>query len=469
MGVEILDNGTRVLTAPGATFGTDALLLARFAQPRRNERALDLCSGCGIVSLVWHDAGHRGPCTALEIDPAASALCAAALAENADAAHIAPVCGDLRQLCTAGPEQGQYDFAACNPPYFTAGPRSPDPRRAEARHTGSCTTADAVDCARRALRDGGRFLLCQRPEQLAEILAALRAARLEPKRLAFVKNRPDAAPPFPRHHSIRSYCIMGLFTRNFDKPGPGVSPDAPRKKGAARFFEILGRDFSTIWLAGILAMLGGLPFAAGVWFAVETHSLVPLVIAGVLGGMIAAPQIVGLNDTILRTLRDEPGYWWETYRRTWKRNLKESLLPGAVCGLLLAMELFSLCHINIAGGQVAVIAVLVALILLAGIAQYLYVQVALLDLSFAGLLKNSLMLFLGYLPRSGLGLLWQLLYWGAVALFWPISSFVLILTSLWLPCLLSLMAIYPALEKSFDIEKKIKAIREAQLHGDDDQ
>ena len=98
MGVEILDNGTRVLTAPGATFGTDALLLARFAQPRRNERALDLCSGCGIVSLVWHDAGHRGPCTALEIDPAASALCAAALAENADAAHIAPVCGDLRQL-----------------------------------------------------------------------------------------------------------------------------------------------------------------------------------------------------------------------------------------------------------------------------------------------------------------------------------------------------------------------------------
>ena len=225
---------------------------------------------------------------------------------------------------------------------------------------------------------------------------------------------------------------MGLFTRNFDKPGPGVSPDAPRKKGAARFFEILGRDFSTIWLAGILAMLGGLPFAAGVWFAVETHSLVPLVIAGVLGGMIAAPQIVGLNDTILRTLRDEPGYWWETYRRTWKRNLKESLLPGAVCGLLLAMEI-------------------------------------LLDLSFAGLLKNSLMLFLGYLPRSGLGLLWQLLYWGAVALFWPISSFVLILTSLWLPCLLSLMAIYPALEKSFDIEKKIKAIREAQLHGDDDQ
>ena len=152
------------------------------------------------------------------------ARCAAALAENADAAHIAPVCGDRRQLCTAGPEQGQYDFAACNPPYFTAGPRSPDPRRAEARHTGSCTTADAVDCARRALRDGGRFLLCQRPEQLAEILAALRAARLEPKRLAFVKNRPDAAP-----------WLFLVEAQKGRKTGLRVEPDILIQSGAALY------------------------------------------------------------------------------------------------------------------------------------------------------------------------------------------------------------------------------------------
>ena len=93
MGVEILDHGTRVLTAPGATFGTDALLLGRFALPRRGERALDMCSGCGIISLLWHDAGHRGPCTALELDAAASALCAQAAADkasqDADAAQSA--------------------------------------------------------------------------------------------------------------------------------------------------------------------------------------------------------------------------------------------------------------------------------------------------------------------------------------------------------------------------------------------
>ena len=260
---------------------------------------------------------------------------------------------------------------------------------------------------------------------------------------------------------------MGLFHQNFDKPGPGVSPNAPRKKGAARYFEVLTRDFSTFWMAGLLAMISSLPFALGLWFAVTTHSLIPMLLAGILGGMLAAPQIVGLNDTVLRALRDEPGYWWVTYRRAWKRNAKAALLPGAICGLLLAMEIFTAFQTE-TGSVAVMVAIFVALILLAGIAQYLYAQVALVDLPFSSLLKNSLMLFLGYLPRSALGILWQGLYWAAIALFWPLSGAVLILTSLWLPCSLSLLAIYPALNKSFDLEAKIKAMRDAQLDSHDE-
>lgn len=222
-GTEILDHGTRVFTAPGATFGTDALLLARFATPRRGERALDLCSGCGIVALVWHDAGHRGPCTALERDPAASALCAAAARAN-DAGHITPLCADLRDFCRAGPEQGRYDFAACNPPYFSAGPRSPDPVRATARHTDTCTLADAVQAAARALREGGRFTLCHRPDQLAQVLCTLRAARLEPKRLAFAKNRPES-PPW----------LFVVEAQKGRRPGLRVEGDLLLSSGAAQY------------------------------------------------------------------------------------------------------------------------------------------------------------------------------------------------------------------------------------------
>ena len=111
-GMELLDNGTKVFTGPGAAFGTDALLLARFAMPRRKETTLDLCSGCGIVALAWHDAGHRGPCTAVELDADASALCRRAVQETPGAEHITALCTDLRTFCKSGPEQMAAVFAA---------------------------------------------------------------------------------------------------------------------------------------------------------------------------------------------------------------------------------------------------------------------------------------------------------------------------------------------------------------------
>lgn len=259
---------------------------------------------------------------------------------------------------------------------------------------------------------------------------------------------------------------MALFNMHYDRPGPGVDPDTPRKKGAARFIEVLGRDMTSFWLASFLAMLSALPFVLGLWFSVVTHALLPMLISGVLGGMIAAPQLCGLQDTILRSLRDEPGYWWTTYRRAWKRNVKASLLPGALGGLVLATQIFTLFHMNSQSGNIMPILLLVGSVLLAGLAQYVFAQVALLDMPFLTTFKNAVFLFLGYLPRTMLGVVWQLVYWGVVILLWPISSILLIITGTWLPALLSLMAIYPVLDKSFHVEERVKEMREEQLKGE---
>ena len=191
--VETLTNGTPVYFSELHRFGTDALLLADFAQPRPGQRAADLCSGCGIVALRWHDQGHRGPCDAVEIEPEASALLAQSLAACPDAAaHITPLCADLRSWQPA--PRGSYEVAACNPPYFTGGYQSASPQRAAARHENTCAVEDAAACAARLLKDGGKFFLCHKPEQLSRVLCALTAAGLEPKRLRFVKKSPAAAP-----------------------------------------------------------------------------------------------------------------------------------------------------------------------------------------------------------------------------------------------------------------------------------
>ena len=139
---EILYNKTEVYCSTVHRFGSDALLLARFCEPRRSQKAADLCSGCGIVSLEWHDRGHRGLCAAVELQPEASALLQEAVAAQG-IEHITPYLTDLR---TFREGEGQFDVCACNPPYFTAGPQSTDAGRATARHETDCTLEDVCAC-----------------------------------------------------------------------------------------------------------------------------------------------------------------------------------------------------------------------------------------------------------------------------------------------------------------------------------
>lgn len=187
---EILYNKTEVYCSTVHRFGSDALLLARFCEPRRSQKAADLCSGCGIVSLEWHDRGHRGPCAAVELQPEASALLQEAVAAQG-IGHITPYLADLR---TFREGEGQFDVCACG---F------------------------------RLLKDGGKLSLCHRPERLAEVLAVLRAHRLEPKRLAFVKNKPDAAP-----------WLFLVEAQKNRRTGLRIEPDVLITAGAAMYGEV---------------------------------------------------------------------------------------------------------------------------------------------------------------------------------------------------------------------------------------
>lgn len=187
---ETLANGTKVYISRAHRFGTDAMLLSGFARPRREETAVDLCSGCGIVALRWHDLGHRGPCRAVEVDPEGTGLLRRAVAEDPALAHIAPECADLNELRG----DGLAHLVAANPPYFTGGFVSPKAARATARHEGGCTLEQVAAAAAALLRDGGRFALCHRADQFARVCAVLSAAHLEPKRVAFAKQEAGGTP-----------------------------------------------------------------------------------------------------------------------------------------------------------------------------------------------------------------------------------------------------------------------------------
>ena len=172
---------------------TDSVLLADFVRVKPGMRVLELGCGAGIISLLLlvREPGVR--LEAVEIDSRAAARARDNFAANGLAARV--ICGDALDKAAQPPPES-CTLAVCNPPYFAAGSgrAAPDETRARQRSEAALDFASLALAAARALRQGGRFAFVHRTERLASLFEALRAARLEPKRLRLVQHRPDSAP-----------------------------------------------------------------------------------------------------------------------------------------------------------------------------------------------------------------------------------------------------------------------------------
>lgn len=259
---------------------------------------------------------------------------------------------------------------------------------------------------------------------------------------------------------------MSFFKPNYDAPGPGIESDTPRKKGFARFIEVVIRDFPSFLGAGLLALFSSIPFILGLQLSILSHSILICLVAGLAGGILAAPQLCGLADTILRSLRDEPGFFWHRYRRAWKQNIFPGMKSGAFLGVLLSVQLFLLTHLNSLPFSWAFPALAISILVLLGFLPYLLAQIVLLDLSVVNIVRNSLFLFVACLPRTLLSAVLQAAYWLLIFLFLPFSSIVFAIAGLWLPCLLGLLSIYPILNDRFQIEERIREAHQADAPDD---
>jgi len=193
---EPLGETLSICVTPDHKFGTDAFLLSHFARVRRKDLACDLCTGCGIVALLWFRDREQGPRQAycVEIQPKAVEQLKITVEKNALQDRVIPIQGDL--TCLSLPPAGQFDLVTCNPPYKAAatGILSETGSDQLARHETACSIYDVCAAAARLLKFGGRFCLCQRPERLPDVLEAMRQNGLEPKRLRFVQQREGSAP-----------------------------------------------------------------------------------------------------------------------------------------------------------------------------------------------------------------------------------------------------------------------------------
>lgn len=192
---EELRPGLGLAVSPQYPLLADALLLAAFAA-RKARRAADLGAGCGAVGVALL-AGDPAPqrVDAVELQQGALALLQETAGQPALQGRLYPYGADLRQLQGVLPAGG-YDLVVCNPPYTKAGAGRSAAQAAGqlAREEQACTLPEVCQAAARLLQPGGRCCLCLRPERLTDLLAGLRAAGLEPKRLQLVHAAPERAP-----------------------------------------------------------------------------------------------------------------------------------------------------------------------------------------------------------------------------------------------------------------------------------
>ena len=126
---------------------------------------------------------------------------------------------------------------------------------------------------------------------------------------------------------------MGLFSINYNKPGPGVSKDAPVKKPFFRFWEVYFRKFFDLIKVNLLfaiptAVIVVLSFMFGIFISSVNPNLSFL---GWLPMIFLSPFVAGLTFVCRNYAREEHAFILSDFWDAVKNNWKQFLANGIIC------------------------------------------------------------------------------------------------------------------------------------------
>lgn len=168
-------------------FTTDAVFLGHFPHLVNQARVLELGCGTGAISMFLENRG-AAHVTAIDCNPAITALLRRSIADNGLTEKIDVIDGDIRRIREyVRPES--MDLVAANPPYRNSG----NVRQigTAACHEVTATLEDFFQAAAYAVRYRGRFAMVQLPERFAEAMQLAFKYGLQPKKLQWVHSAID--------------------------------------------------------------------------------------------------------------------------------------------------------------------------------------------------------------------------------------------------------------------------------------
>ncbi|MGB9627172.1 MAG: tRNA1(Val) (adenine(37)-N6)-methyltransferase [Thermodesulfobacteriota bacterium] len=189
----------------GYRFSIDALLLSQFIHIRKNENAIDLGTGCGILPLLLSKMSKGRSFIGVEIQKSLAESAQRNVLLNHLEERVSILHQDYRELKNLFPP-GSFDVVFSNPPYrrLRTGRINPSEEKAIARHEINGTIDELIQVASYLLRPKGRCYLIFSSSRLVDLIVALRWSRLEPKRLQLVYPRMKDSPKFVLVESIKA-------------------------------------------------------------------------------------------------------------------------------------------------------------------------------------------------------------------------------------------------------------------------
>ncbi|MGK4016913.1 tRNA1(Val) (adenine(37)-N6)-methyltransferase [Weissella paramesenteroides] len=172
------------------SFSLDAVLLANFAEPRKNGRGLtvDLGAGNGAVSLFM---AHKvsGQIVGVEIQERLADMAQRSVMMNDLTDKIRIMNADMRDIFN-DIRPGSADMVVSNPPYFSIDNEHTvmheNKHYAIARHELMADLDLVTYTAKKLLKNKAHFFMVHRPDRLFEILESLQKNHLSPKQIQFV-------------------------------------------------------------------------------------------------------------------------------------------------------------------------------------------------------------------------------------------------------------------------------------------
>lgn len=194
---------------------------------------------------------------------------------------------------------------------------------------------------------------------------------------------------------------MGLFQKNYDKPGKGVSKNEPQKRGFFRFFELYFRNF---WML----------ISAQFWMLLLCIPLLPTGLGQV--GMAYICRMAARDKHVFVT-----SDFFGTIKKNWKRALPLGIINTLV-GVIIAADLYVLYIfwtqdiINKTWGAVIFAVTMFFFTMFSFAKFYQYTLMITFDFSLKTVVKNSwLFATLGIKHNAVIGIVLSLCY---IAAFW---------------------------------------------------